>query len=479
MAQETQEGVTSKKSRLSEWYNEITVKAELADYSAISGCMVIRPYAYAIWQNIQSYFDKRLKEEGHKNAYFPLFIPERFLHKEKEHFEGFNPEVAYIERKDEKEERYALRPTSETIMYDSYSKWIRSWRDLPLLINQWCNIVRWEVKATRLFLRTREFLWQEGHTAHKTKEDADKEIQLILKLYLDLIEGEMAVPVLKGMRPEHDKFPGALYTLAMEALMPDGKALQMGTLHNLGQNFSKPFNIKYRDKNEKEQHVWQTSWGISTRMIGSLIMSHGDDKGLIMPPRIAPIQAVIVPIIFEKEKAKTLKEAGRLNDKLSEKLRVELDDRDGYSAGWKFNEWEMKGVPLRIEIGPKDIKANQVVVVRRDTGEKKTIKVSGQLENHIHEILEDIQKNLFRRAKKKMNDNIVEVKNYEELKKAIKDKKMVKTVWSGDPKAEDKIQNDTAANIRLIPLKGDTPKGQCVVNPKKKAKHIVYISKAY
>jgi len=329
MEEKTELGLKCKKSKnFSEWYNEITVKAELADYSSISGCMVIRPSAYQIWENIQKYFNFRIKETGHKNAYFPLFIPEKLLHKEAEHFEGFSPEVAFIEKKDENEERYALRPTSETIMYDSYSKWIRSWRDLPLLINQWCNIVRWEVKATRLFLRTREFLWQEGHTAHETKEGADKEVRDILKIYMDLIEKELAIPVMSGYKTESDKFAGALYTITMESLMPDGKALQMGTSHNLGQNFSKPFNITYIDKNEKEQHVWQTSWGISTRLIGAMIMTHGDDKGLIIPPRIASTQIVIVPIIFEKEKARVLKEAKKLNERLSEKFSVELDGRN-------------------------------------------------------------------------------------------------------------------------------------------------------
>ncbi|MFH1364043.1 MAG: proline--tRNA ligase [Candidatus Aenigmatarchaeota archaeon] len=480
MSQEEQTaGLAYKKSNLSDWYNDVTVKAGLADYSSISGCMVIRPHAYHMWENIQRYFDSRIKAIGYENAYFPIFIPERFLHKEKEHFEGFNPEVAYIERKDENEERYALRPTSETIMYDSYSKWIRSWRDLPLLINQWANIVRWEVKATRLFLRTREFLWQEGHTAHETKEQADNEVMKILKIYTDLIVDEFAIPIITGHRPETDKFPGALYTIAMEALMPDGKALQMGTLHNLGQNFSKPFDIKYKDKNEKDQYVWQTSWGVSTRMIGAMVMIHGDDKGLILPPKISPTQVVIIPIIFEKEKAKILKEAEKLKEHLAEKFSVRLDDRDGYSAGWKFNEWEMKGIPLRIELGPKDIKANQVVVVRRDTGEKKIIKVSKQLDKHISEILDDIQKNLYKRANKLLHDNISPAKNFSELKDLIKNRKMVKAGWCGDAKCEDKLQEETAATIRLIPLKKETPQGKCVICSSKKSEHVVYISKAY
>jgi len=479
MAEKSELGLKYKKSgNFSEWYNEITVKSELADYSSISGCMVIRPYAYQIWENIQKYFDARIKATGHKNAYFPLFIPERFLHKEKEHFSGFNPEVAYIEKKDEDEERYALRPTSETIIYDSYSKWIRSWRDLPLLINQWCNIIRWEVKATRLFLRTREFLWQEGHTAHETKEQADKEVMDILKIYIDLIENQLAIPVMSGYKTESDKFAGTLYTVTMESLMPDGKALQMGTSHNLGQNFSKPFNIKFKDKNEKEQYVWQTSWGVSTRLIGALIMTHGDDKGLIMPPRIAAIQIVIVPIIFEKDRTRILKETEKIRKRLSEKFSVELDSRDEYSPGWKFNEWEMKGVPLRIEIGPKDVKANQIVAVRRDSGDKKTIKINSKLENELEKTLEAIQRSLFNRAKKHLHENTKTAKNFKELKKLIQNKKMVRTGWCGSPKCEDKIQKETAANIRLIPLKNEKISGSCV-HCSKKAKEVVYISKAY
>jgi prolyl-tRNA synthetase len=467
-----------KQENFSEWYNEVTVKAGLADYSSISGCMIIRPYAYQIWENIQKYFDSRIKATGHRNAYFPVFIPERFLHKEKEHFEGFNPEVAYIEKKEESEERFALRPTSETIIYDSYSKWIRSWRDLPLLINQWCNIIRWEVKATKLFLRTREFLWQEGHTAHEAKEQADKEVMDILKIYTDLIEGELAIPIISGYKPEHDKFPGALYTITMEALMADGRALQMGTAHSLGQNFSRPFNITYKDRNEKEQHVWQTSWGVSTRLIGALVMTHGDDKGLIMPPRVAPTQIVIVPIIFEKEKARILKEAEKLRKRLSESFSTELDDRDEYSAGWKFNEWEMKGVPLRIELGPKEIRANHAVLVRRDTGEKKTVKISKSLEKHVSDILDSIQASLFRKAKNHLNGNTAPARNYSGLKEAIKKKKMVKTAWCGNPSCGEKIQEETASSIRLIPLKKETLRGNCV-HCGKKAKEVVYVSKAY
>lgn len=476
-AKEESMGLKYKKSQdFSEWYDDVVLKTELADHAPISGCMVIRPYAYQIWENIQKYFDSRIKETGHKNAYFPLFIPERFLHKEADHFKGFVPEVAFVEMKEKNEERYALRPTSETIIYDSYSRWIRSWRNLPLLINQWCNIVRWEVKATRLFLRTREFLWQEGHTAHETKEDADREVTDIMGIYTDLAEKVLAVPVLVGRRTEADKFAGALYTLAMESLMPDGKVLQMGTSHNLGQNFSKPFGVKFRDRNEKDQYVWQTSWGVSTRLIGALVMAHGDDKGLVVPPKIAPIQAVIVPIIFEKDKEKIISESRKLEKELSGSFRVELDLRD-YTAGWKFNEWEMKGVPLRIELGPKDIEKKQVVVVRRDTGEKKSVS-RDSIEKEIASILESMQASLLEKARKMLKDNTEDAKNKPELKKLIEKRKLVRAGWCGSEKCEESIQKETAATIRLIPLRKEKPPGDCVYCGKK-PKETVYIAKAY
>lgn len=465
-----------KKREFSEWYPEIVQVAGLGDYSAVGGCMVIRPYGYAIWEKIQAYFDKKIKESGHVNAYFPLFIPEKFLKKEAEHFKGFVPEVAWIERKDKNEERYALRPTSETIMYDSYSKWIRSWRDLPVLINQWCNTVRWETAVTRLFLRTREFLWQEGHTAHATEKEADKEVMDILEKYKDLMETQLAVPVLIGKKTEAEKFPGALYTATLEALMPNGKALQMGTSHNLGQHFAKVFDIKFLDKDEKEKYVWQTSWGISTRLVGSIVMVHGDDKGLVLPPRLAPTQAVIVPILFEKNKKKTLKAAEMIKKKLKD-FPVKLDDRDEYSAGWKFNEWEMKGVPLRIEIGPKDIQKNQAILVRRDTGARQPVKIS-QLEKSVQKILGDIQKNLFTRAKKFLTSKTVTASTFKELEKEVKNKSMVKTSWCGNPGCEEKIKDKTGATIRLIPFKKDGRAGKCIVCAKK-AKEVVYVAKAY
>lgn len=471
------QGLTVKKSEnFSDWYNELVQKAGLAEYAPVAGCMIIRPYGYGIWENIRDYFDKRLRETGHRNAYFPLFIPERFLKKEAEHFEGFMPEVAWVVEEGEKgKERFALRPTSETIIYDSYSKWIRSWRDLPLLLNQWCNIIRWEQTATRLFLRTREFLWQEGHTAHATEEKAEKEARMILDMYRELMETQLAIPVLTGEKTEKERFAGALRTYTLEALMPDGRALQMGTSHNLGQNFSKPFSIKFLDKDEKERHVWQTSWGFSTRLIGALVMVHGDDKGLVLPPNIAPVQAVIVPIFTNKNKKQVLKEAEKLRKELGNRFSVELDDRK-YTPGWKFNEWEMKGAPLRIEIGPRDIKKKQVVLVRRDNGTKKTIKQPG-LEKEFSKQLEGIQKNLLAKAKKFLARSTVDVKNLAGLKKAINNKKMARTGWCGSQGCEDSIQDKTAATIRLIPFK-EKPGTKCVVCGSR-AKCVVYVAKQY
>ena len=473
--EEVRELKVSKSEDFSEWYNQVVQKSGLADYAPISGCMIIRPYGFAIWERIQEWFDRRLKETGMENAYFPLFIPERFLKKESEHFEGFVPEVAWIEKKDENEERYALRPTSETIMYDSFAKWIRSWRDLPLRINQWCNIVRWEVKATRLFLRTREFLWQEGHTAHATKEECEKEAELRANLYKELFETQLAVPVLMGRKSKSETFAGAEYTIALEALMPDGKGLQMGTSHNLGQHFAKAFDIRFRDKDGKEKYVWQTSWGITTRTIGALVMVHGDDKGLVLPPRIAPIQVIIVPIYDNQTKEKVLREGEKLKKKLSPKFRTHFDDRDVYSPGWKFNEWELRGVPLRVEIGPRDIRNHQVVLVRRDTGEKKAVKEKDVIES-IEKTLDLIQANLFNRAKKFLHENIKDAKGFGRLEKLIKNRKMVRAFWCGNEGCEEKVKEKTSATIRLV--KEGSKGGKCIVCGKR-AKTIAYFAKAY
>ena len=471
-------GLTAKKSQnFSEWYNELVQKAGLADYAPIAGCMVIKPHGYAIWEAIKEWFDARIKATGHKNAYFPLFIPEKFLKKEAEHFENFTPEVAWIvEEGEQGKERFALRPTSETIINDSFSKWVRSWRDLPLLINQWCNIIRWEQTATRLFLRTREFLWQEGHTAHATEKEAEQEARMIAGLYKELMETQLAVPVLLGTKTPRERFAGAVETYTLEALMSDGRALQMGTSHCLGQNFAKAFDIKFRDKDEKEKMVWQTSWGISTRLIGAVVMTHGDDKGLVLPPNIAPVQAVIVPIIFEGSKKAVMSEAGKLASRSGKKFRVECDCREEYSAGWKFNEWEMKGVPLRIEIGPKDMKKKQAVLVRRDTGAKKAVKIPA-LEKEVSRELELMQQSLLKKAKRFLNDSTISVKTEKELVSAMNNKKMAKAELCGSGGCEDVIQDKTSATVRLI-TEGETPRGKCAICGSK-AKHVVYVAKQY
>ena len=473
---ETQ-GLTVKISdNFSDWYNEVVQKAGLADYAPVAGCMVIKPHGYAIWENIQEWFDSKIKATGHRNAYFPMFIPERFLKKEAEHFQGFTPEVAWVvEDGDQGKERFALRPTSETIIYDSYSKWIRSWRDLPLLLNQWCNILRWETKACRLFLRTREFLWQEGHTAHATKEEAEAEAMMILGFYKELMESQLAVPVLTGEKTNRERFAGALKTYTVEALMPDGKALQMGTSHNLGQNFSKPFGIKFSDKNAEEKFVWQTSWGFSTRLLGALTMTHGDDKGLVLPPNIAPTQVVVVPIIFEDSKKAVLKEAKEIANRLAG-FRVEADLRDDCSAGWKFNEWELKGVPLRIEVGPRDIEKKQAVLVRRDDGKKRFVPLAS-LAKEVESELAAIQDSLFAKAKKSLESRIAPAKTLAELCKAIEAKKIVKTEICGADECEDAIQEKTTATVRLI-IENQKPSGKCVVCGKK-AGAVVYVARQY
>jgi prolyl-tRNA synthetase len=470
-------GINVKKDvDFSEWYNEVVIKAQLAEHSVIKGFMVIRPRGYAIWENIQNHFDKKIKKLGVKNAYFPLLIPEAFFKKEAEHAEGFAPELAWIAQKEEGV-RYAIRPTSETIMYDSYAKWIRSWRDLPLRINHWCNVLRWEVKQTKLFLRTREFLWQEGHCVYETEKECIKEALLYLNEYKKLCETLLAIPVLEGKKTEKERFAGAKTTYTLEALMPDGKALQMGTSHNLGQNFAKAFNIKFLGKDEKKYLPWQNSWGFSTRLIGALIMTHSDDKGLILPPKVAPTQIVVVPIYKSDTKDKVVKKANEIKDKLKPYL-VELDDRDGYTPGWKFNEWELKGVPLRIEIGPKDIEKNQVVLVRRDSNNKEFVKLA-QLDKKVKDILEDMQNSLFTKAKKFLNSNIVEAGNWDDFVKKIKNKKLVKAFFCGNIECEDLIKDKTeGATSRLIPLEQPKKIGKCV-HCSKEGKFLVYFAKAY
>jgi prolyl-tRNA synthetase len=478
MAKEKIIGMTVKKSEnFPDWYTEVIQKAELADYAAIAGCIVFRPYSYEIWEYVQDYINKDIKKRGHKNAYFPLFIPESFFKKESDHVEGFAPEVAWIEQKEGDSERYALRPTSEAIIMDSYSKWVKSHRDLPILLNQWCNIVRWETKVTKPFLRTREFLWQEGHTAHKNKKEAEEEVKVSLEMYRHLIEEEMAIPVLSGKKSEAEKFAGADYTSCLEAMMPDGKALQMCTSHYLGQGFAKAFDIKFLDENEKHEYVHTTSWGLTTRTIGAIIMVHGDDKGLVMPPRMAPIQAVIVPILFDKTKKDVLKKAEEIKEKLSDKIRIHLDDRDNYNPGWKYNQWELKGVPIRIEIGPKDIEKKQVVLVRRDNGEKTFVKIS-ELEKQLPILLDTIQKSLLSKARKFLKASIHEAKTFNEFTKILeKDRGFIKVGWCGERVCEEQIKDKTTATVRVLDGKAK-PTGKCV-HCGKKATSVAYFAKSY
>ncbi len=479
----SESGITAKKSEgFSEWYTQIILRSELADYAPVKGCIIFREYSYAIWEKIQDFFNKRIEVSGHKNVYFPLFIPESFLKKEAEHFEGFVPECAWVTvgGDSQLEERLAIRPTSETIIYVTYRKWIRSWRDLPLKLNQWCNIVRWETKATKPFLRTREFLWQEGHTAHATKEEAEKEVMDILEVYRDLVENHLAIPVLVGKKTENEKFAGALYTTALEALMPDGRVLQMGTSHNLGQNFSRPFRIKYVGKDEKDHYVWQTSWGVSTRLIGALVMVHGDDKGLILPPKMAPNQVVIVPIPYKGTgRSLILKKAREIFRKLEENgIAAILDDREEYTPGWKFNHWELKGVPVRIEIGPRDIEKKQVTVARRDTFERIAVK-KDELINTISQLLKEIQENLFNRAKKFLEEHITSVETYSEFKKVLRKKGgFIKACWCSNQTCEEKIKEETGATIRLIPFEKEKLISKCVYCGGE-SKEVVYFARAY
>src|SRR3990170_1638333 len=476
-------GVTVKKNEdFSEWYTEVVLKSGMAEYSPIKGCMIIREHAYAIWEKIQEVFNKKIKETGHNNVYFPMFIPESFLKKEGEHFEGFVPEVAWVTQGGETplEEKLAIRPTSETIMYATFAKWIRSWRDLPLKINQWCNIVRWETKATKLFLRTREFLWQEGHTAHATKEEAEKEVMDILQGYRDVMENYLAIPVLIGVKTDSEKFAGALYTTTLEAIMPDGKALQMGTSHNLGQNFAKVFEIKFVGEDEKEHHVWQTSWGISTRLIGAVVMVHGDDKGLVLPPKVAPVQVVIVPIPYKDADSTAIEsKAKEIADKLKEKnLAVILDNREEYTPGWKFNQWELKGVPVRIEIGPRDLKQQQVIVVRRDTGIKAAVKEAEAISS-VETLLVEIQHNLYAKARMGLEEKTTVVTNYEEFKRVLCEKGgFIKAAWCGSADCEAKIKEETGATIRLKPFEKEKPIAGCVYCGEK-AEETVYFARSY
>jgi len=470
--------ITPKSENFSQWYVDVILKTELADYSPVRGCMVIRPYGYSIWEKMQQLLDRRFKATGHKNAYFPLFIPESLLQKEAEHVEGFAPEVAWVTKGGQEElaERLAVRPTSETIICHMYSKWIKSWRDLPVLINQWCNVVRWE-KSTKPFLRTAEFLWQEGHTAHCSFEEAEEEALRMLEVYRDFVETDLSLPVIKGVKSDNEKFAGALKTYTIEALMGDGRALQAGTSHNLGQHFAKAYDITYLDKDGQLKYVWQTSWGITTRLIGAIIMVHGDDRGLKLPPKIAPIKAVIVPILG-KESETVLNKARELYSILKEEVDVVLDDRNEYTPGWKFNEWEMKGVPVRIEIGPRDIKNEQVVFVRRDTGEKIIVGES-ELLSRLNSLLDEMQTNMFKHAQNFLNENIREVDNFESFKQIIEGKRgFIKAHWCRSSECEKIIKEETGATLRCIPFAQDAADGKCIVC-NKKSDTVAYFAKSY
>jgi len=448
-------GITvSKNDNFSEWYTQVVVKAELADYAPVKGLIVLRPDGYSIWESIKESLDKKLKETGHRNGFLPVLIPESLLGKEKEHFEGFNPEVFWVTHSGNSElgDKLALRPTSETLAYSLYSKWIKSWRDLPLKINFWNTALRAEIKGTKPFLRTSEFLWQEGHTVHANKDEAEKEVADILQLYKKIIEEELAIPVITGKKSEKDKFVGAVYTTTLESLMPDGKALQMGTSHFLGQNFSKPFDVKYLGENNVEIFAWQTSWGVSWRLIGGMIMTHGDDKGLVLPQKVAPIQVVIIPIYYSKEdKENVLQKACKIKDSLSNNdIRVHLDDREQLTPGFKFNDWEMKGIPIRIEIGPKDIAKNQIVLARRHNQTKISLDIDGFTEKTLSE-LKNIQKEMFDAAKKILDERVVRVSEYQQFKKELENGKMIDCSWCGNQTCEDKIKEETGADLRVIP----------------------------
>ncbi|MBW3020513.1 proline--tRNA ligase [Candidatus Woesearchaeota archaeon] len=474
-------GITVKKEEdMPEWYEQICLRAELAEFSTVKGCMVIRPNGYAIWEQIQKWFDENITEPtGCQNAYFPLFIPESFFNKEAEHAEGFSPEVAWIDKEVTGEgERLAVRPTSETIMYDSYSRWIQSYRDLPLKINQWCNIVRWETNQTKLFLRSREFLWQEGHCVYETEEECDKDTKNYIKLYAKLCKDVLALPVIYGKKSDKEKFAGAIYTLTIEGFMPDGKALQAGTTHMLGQNFAKAFGINFMGRDEKKQLPWQNSWGLSTRLIGATVMTHSDNKGLVLPPMAAKNKVVIVPILFEDSKKDVLAMSNKISKTLN-KFRPILDDREGHSPGWKFSDWEMKGIPLRIELGPKDLENNSVVIVRRDTGDKETISID-ELKTKVPELLENMQSEMYEKALEVFNGNIIEVENWEEFMKVIKDKKVVKTSWCAETECEEWIKDKTGgASTRCVPFEHESVEGKKCPHCGKDAKVIMYFSKSY
>ena len=472
--------ITPRSEDFSRWYLDVVRRAELADYSPVKGCMVIRPYGYAIWELIQQALDNRFKATGHVNAYFPLFIPESLLRQEAAHVEGFAPQVAWVTQggAEELEERLVVRPTSEAIIGVMYAKWIQSWRDLPLLLNQWANVVRWE-KVTRPFLRTTEFLWQEGHTAHETEAEAEEEALRMLGVYKDFAERELAMPVIEGRKSESEKFAGAVHTYSLEALMGDARALQIGTSHHLGQNFAKVFDITFQARDKSVQHVWQTSWGMSMRLVGGVIMMHGDDSGLILPPNIAPYQVVIVPIPRGNWQATVLPQAEAIRDELTAAgVRVRLDARDAYTPGWKFAEWELRGVPLRLEIGPRDIEKSQVMLVRRDNRAKAPV-TRAQLAARVSQLLREIQQALFDRARQFLDDRTTRIDSYDEFKQTMEGRPgFVMAPWCGQTACEAAIKADTQATIRSLPINGADVTGQCV-RCDAPAREAAYFAKAY
>jgi len=471
----------SRAEDFSEWYNQLVLRAELADYAPVRGCMVVRPYGWALWEAITRELDRRFKATGHVNAGFPLFIPQSFMEKEKEHVEGFSPELAVVTigGGEKLEEPLAIRPTSETIIGHMYAKWVKSYRDLPILINLWNSVVRWE-KRTKLFLRTTEFYWQEGHTAHATAKEAEEETLRMLEIYADFAENEAAVPVIRGRKSESEKFAGAVCTYGIEAMMGDGKALQAGTSHNLGQNFAKAFNIQYLDEQNNQQFAWTTSWGLSTRFIGAIIMVHGDDTGLILPPRLAPIQVIIVPIWRkEEEKAAVTEKALQLEKELQTEFRVRVDLREGLTPGFKFNDWEMRGVPVRIEIGPRDLAARSVMLARRDRPgrEGKTAASWDGLSHSIGALLNEIQAALLARAKQFRDDHTQDPADYAGFRNAVETGFAV-SGWCGDAACEEKVKQDTKATIRCIPFDSPGGKGHCIVCGKDASQKAVF-GKAY
>ena len=486
--------ITPRNEDYSQWYLDIIEHANLAENSVVRGCMVIKPYGFTLWENIQSALDKMFKDTGHTNAYFPIFIPKSFFSREAEHVEGFASECAIVThyrlKKDPNsrglivdeaaklEEELVVRPTSETIIWSTYKNWIQSYRDLPLLINQWANVVRWEMR-TRLFLRTTEFLWQEGHTAHATRQEAIEEAECMLNIYAKFAENYMAIPVIKGVKTPNERFAGAEETYCIEAMMQDGKALQAGTSHFLGQNFAKAFDVKFLNRNNELEYVWATSWGVSTRLIGAIIMTHSDDKGLVLPPRLAPIQVILIPIFkTDEEKSLVLEKLNNIkNQLLNNGIRVKLDDSDDNSPGWKFAEWEMRGVPLRLALGPKDLANNTIEYARRDTGEKQSLSQENIVEN-VKNYLENIQQNLYNRALAFRESHTFDTDNWDEFVKKIENGNFVWAHWDGTTETELKIKELTKATIRLIPLDVKSENGTCIFtgNP---SKHRVLFARAY